>query len=367
MKLLKYIPVAVMAMMAFVSCDSDLDKLTYNEKDRVPGTLSAVQPSYILLEKKANEVAETFKWTEASFGYNAAITYRVEIDLAGHNFANKKTISSTVAKTEASITNKELNDIVVKFYSDSIYKTVKPGTKATYQIRLAAYIGESVAPAVSNVQSVDITTYVPQKEFPKIWVIGDYCGWSHDNSQFIYSKNSDDEYEGWICFNGKAANGWKFTPEAGWENDWGADKANPPAAEVSKQVLQVKGDNIVSYSGYAYLVKFNKATKQLTMENKITTSFGLIGDATPGAWANSTDMTFDPATRTFSAELELTTGKQFKFRADNAWEIDFGAGEKAGELSFKGNNIDFTGSTGKYKVTVNLNKVIPTYTLEPVK
>ena len=356
-----------MAIMAFASCDSDLDKLTYNENDAVSGTLNTIQSSYVLLEKEANEIVENFKWTEASFGYNAAITYRVEVDLAGQNFANKKTISSVVGETEASITYKELNETLLKFYSDSIYKTLKPGTKATYQIRLAAYIGEAVAPAISNIQTTDITTYALQTEFPKIWVIGDYCGWSHDASQFVYSKNSNDEYEGWICFNGKAANGWKFTPEASWDNDWGADKTNPPAAEVVKQVLQEKGDNIVSYSGYAYLVKFNRATRELTMENKISTSLGLIGDATPGSWDNSTNMIFDPATKTFSVELQLTTGKQFKFRADNAWDIDFGMGEKDGELSFKGDNINFTGNTGKYKVTVNLNKVVPTYTLEPVE
>ena len=58
----------------------------------------------------------------------------------------------------------------------------------------------------------------------------------------------------------------------------------------------------------------------------------------------------------------LTDG-EIKFRANDAWDVDFGAGEKEGELAAKGGNIPV--SAGDYQIVVDLSN--PSYTYELIK
>lgn len=56
-------------------------------------------------------------------------------------------------------------------------------------------------------------------------------------------------------------------------------------------------------------------------------NWGLIGNATPGGWSGSTDLTssgFDLETITFSANLAMVPG-EFKFRYSNGWKAFFDA------------------------------------------
>jgi len=79
------------------------------------------------------------------------------------------------------------------------------------------------------------------------------------------------------------------------------------------------------------------------------TEWGLIGDATPGGWDNSTPMTYDPATGLWSVTTTLVNGA-FKFRANNSWDINLGG--DLNNLSYGGDNIPITGGT--YTITLNL-------------
>ena len=53
-------------------------------------------------------------------------------------------------------------------------------------------------------------------------------------------------------------------------------------------------------------------------------TWAIIGDATPNGWSAETEMTFNPGSMTWSITLPMVTTGSFKFRANNAWNIDFG-------------------------------------------
>lgn len=331
MKLLKYIPVALMAMMAFASCNSDLDKVTFNEADVVVGTLASIDSEYILDSNIANEVLETFEWTATDFGYDASVTYKVEIDSAGHEFANKKIISSVVGQTETSVTHKELNTILLAF--DSIYG-IASGAKATYEIRLSSSIGESATTFYSNVYTVDITTFASYQ--PVVYIVGDgLVGWDNsvngigNNLQVFFADDSNSSnslytFTGYF-YSGKAL---KFPTIAGdWTTVYAADgDVLKPNNGGDNYTIPVATDGL-------YTLAIDTKALTITMSaytgtaNTYTT-IGIVGDGANG-WPSDTDITdiamTNPTPHIWVAkDVDLSVG-QVKFRADTSWGTNWGA------------------------------------------
>ena len=91
-------------------------------------------------------------------------------------------------------------------------------------------------------------------------------------------------------------------------------------------------------------------------------NWGIIGDATPLGWANSTDMVFNPMNGNYSISLALTAGS-FKFRLDNSWTTNYGDDGNNLSLEPGGANIPVT-TAGNY--TIVLNIINHTYTITPI-
>lgn len=92
----------------------------------------------------------------------------------------------------------------------------------------------------------------------------------------------------------------------------------------------------------------------------VKSNWGIIGDATPGGWDNSTDMV-SPESKgdyTWSITVDLLAG-EFKFRENNAWDVNVGGTES--ELTFDGANIPV--SAGNYTILLNLDPDGYTYSL----
>lgn len=74
-----------------------------------------------------------------------------------------------------------------------------------------------------------MTVTTAERTYPTVWVIGDYCGWNHGKSQFLFSFSGDEiTYEAIVDFGEKAANGFKLTAsQAGTTRATGAPTAMP--------------------------------------------------------------------------------------------------------------------------------------------
>ncbi|MCF6131077.1 SusE domain-containing protein [Flavobacterium wongokense] len=90
-------------------------------------------------------------------------------------------------------------------------------------------------------------------------------------------------------------------------------------------------------------------------------NWGIIGSATPLGWDNSTAMTFNPITETYSISLALTTG-EFKFRLDNSWTTNYGDDGNNLSLEANGGNIPVT--AGNYTIVADF--VNHTYTITAI-
>ena len=106
-------------------------------------------------------------------------------------------------------------------------------------------------------------------------------------------------------------------------------------------------------AGY-YLIKAD--TETLTYTTTAISTWGIIGDATPGSWDSSTAMTYDKTTKLWSVTVDLTA-KNFKFRANNGWDINLGDIKPTADgqsLEYGGADIPVA-SAGNYTITLDLS------------
>lgn len=138
----------------------------------------------------------------------------------------------------------------------------------------------------------------------------------------------------------------KFRADDDWGVNWGA-------TDFPIGVGVQDGDNIPVLAG-EYTVTFNSASGEYSFGFPIPeyASIGIIGPATPEGWDADTDMTQDPETPfIWTATLQLATGAA-KFRADDAWDVNWGAEEfPMGVGTQGGANIPVV--AGEYNITFN--------------
>lgn len=190
--------------------------------------------------------------------------------------------------------------------------------------------------------------------FASIGVIGDATpnGWDSDTNMI------QDPISGqvWTLELELVAGGVKFRADDDWTDNWGS--LDWPAG-----VGTPGGDNIPAMAGN-YLITFNTATGEYSFETLIAeyNTIGLIGDATPGGWADDTDLTKNPNNSSlWSGNITLTDGEA-KFRAEDDWAVNWGGADfPAGIGEQDGPNIPVV--AGEYNV--NFNSHTGEYSFDP--
>lgn len=358
MKLFKYVFALGASAFLLSACDSDLDTVTYVESESQPAVLSNIDASYVLEAKNVDATAIQFNWTAPKVNYQAAITTELEMDMKGKSFAGagKQVLASQNTGLNVTISVGALNKALIKMLES--YEMDLAAVDVEF--RLSSHVAATVNPFYSNVISTNVTPYSDDREYPKVWVIGEYCGWNHGNSQFLYSFKENEEYEAVVDFGEKAASGFKITGIAGWDDtcNWGTDgeAAAPDAEAASVQLISSGGSgNLTCYSKRFYQFKFNTNTLLLTKGLSFNT-ISIVGDAGAqvSGWGGAeVDLEFDASKQRFWADVDFADG-EIKFRMDHDWAVAYGSKDVEGVLdTADGNNIPVT--AGQYRVYVNLN------------
>jgi len=314
--------------------------------------------AYILKKDSAASIVETFKADSANFGVNIAVTYILEIDKTGNNFANAQAITSSTSPS-LPVTVAQLNNPIA---SQGLLNS-SPGVVSSFDIRIRAKIGTSFTPLYSNVLTIKVNPY---PTYGLLYVPGDYQStyaggsWNPANTNTIlYSPANDESYEGYLDMsNGGAAPNFKFTESPDWNHtNYGAG--------ATTTTISGTGGNISVPSGY---YKVNVNITALTMSTTLITKWGIIGSfAASNNWANDVPMTFDATTKLWTATgVVLAAGDNFKIRANGAWDIAFGV-DANGKYTTSGGNIPAP-SAGTYTITLDLRQLgKPGYNVTMVK
>ncbi len=350
---MKKIGITIVSIIGLLALSSCATKHNGPFLSATPGSPAITAPAdgsaYVLSKDKASDTLVTMKWDAPNYGFPAAVTYTVQMGKQGEDFANPVKLG-TANLPSFSITQGDLN-------STLLGSGYIPDQAATVEVRVIASISDSVKDEMSPAIAV---TFTPYSSYSYIYVPGDYqaasgytSDWSPaDAPPLVMTGNKI--YDGYVyMMNSSGSAQFKFTYDKSWDQNWGDTGADG--------TLEAGGDNIVS-PGTGYF-KIHVDLDALTYKIEKTT-WGLIGDATPGGWDTDTPMTYDPAKKVWSATVDLTAGG-LKFRANNAWDLNYGDSGADGTLDAGGDNISVS-VAGNYTVTMDLSNP-PMYTYKLTK
>lgn len=293
----------------------------------------------------------TFNWSAADFGAKTQIDYAIEVAKAGSNA--KSIVTSGVTSTSAVVPYETLNAILL--YDLGLVS----GVAENVEFYVSAKVGE-YAKVYSNAITASATVTEAEKEYPKLYIVGSYNGWSHDKNQYIFDfEGNDNVYQGMIDFGADhASNEFKITAGA-WGNDEHSMDGAHDAESKTIKVTDGGGDNINVYQAKRYYhLTYDRAAHTLTAGANFN-QIGVIGDF--NGWGGDVVMEFNAEKQRFYADVEFPADGGFKFRLDADWSISYGS--KTEGILDSGDNIPV--KAGNYRVYLNMNNAAEmTYSLD---
>ena len=349
MKKLLY-SILALAGLTFASCTQEHIDVQYIPENAVAPTLGAIE-GCDLSEGGADIVVE---YTKADFGVATASGHNLYI-AKSEDMADMKKAKATFTDTTITFTQADLNVVALDF--------AEAGAELDLYFAVVANLNTDKGAAVagsdlrSNVVKATFKSYVadvlPTEKFDKVWVIGNYCGWDHSKTQFLFDYTaSGNVYSGVIDFADAegvslANTGFKLTGIAGWDDtcNWGEEtKATEVDEPASIQLITGGGSqDIMRYAKRFYGFEFDKTTLVLKKAWGAD-QIGIIG--LNGDWDNDIVMEYNPKWTRFYADIDVAADTEMKFRADAGWDLNWGV-----DCAQGGDNIPV--AAGQYRVYFN--------------
>jgi starch-binding outer membrane protein SusE/F len=353
------------SLVAFASCKKQGDQYFVKNGSFAANGLTASSTNIVLTAANENNSAVTFNWAAADFGKNTAVRYTLQLartsDTSASGWVNLKNFAAGNNVLTYGFVVKELNNLLNAM-------GLAAGTPNDIVVRIKADVPQyngtesSIAPVYSNVLALKITSYSLS-----LYIPGGYQGWNPGAAPLLNPvEGRPGLYEGYIYMPGAGAQYFKYTSHPDWNHTNYGDGGN---GSFSTDGLAA-GLSVPDGGYYEVTANFNTNTWTATK-----TTWSIIGDATPGGWNNDTQMTYDEVDQVWKVTANMVSNGSFKFRANNAWTIDFGMDPANGELVYADN--PFFGYTpdlwnfsvpenGNYTITLDLH-VSQKYTYSIVK
>ena len=344
MKKLLY-SILALAGVTFASCTQEHIDVQYIPENAVAPVLGDIQ-GCALEDGGADIVVD---YTKADFGVMTATAQNLYVSKT-EDMADMKKAKATFGENTITLKQSDLNIVALEF--------ADAGAEVEMYFAIVANLNTDKGAAVagtelqSNIVKATFKSFVadilPTEKFDKVWVIGDYCGWDHGKTQFLFDYTSSGNiYSGVVDFADKAANGFKLTGVAGWDDtcNWGLEDNTTAEAEATSLQLITGGgsQDIKCYAKRFYGFEYDKAAMVLKKAWGAD-QIGVIG--LNGDWDNDIVMEYNPVWTRFYVDIEAAADTEMKFRADAGWDLNWGVDCVNG-----GDNIAVP--AGKYRVYFN--------------
>ena len=192
----------------------------------------------------------------------------------------------------------------------------------------------------SNAEEEVYPTYTVTPAFDNLWTPGNSNGWNHANANMLFTGDYV-TYNGYVYLDGE----FKFTNAADWSH---TNYGN--AGEEGELSTNGGAGNLSAAKGvYWATVNIPNLTYSLV---KIET-IGLIGGF--NGWGSSLPMTEQITAANdvkYVGEVTLKAGEEFKFRANDGWDINLGG--TFDELTPGGANLSVA-EDGTYTIVLDLS------------
>lgn len=330
---LKNILFLAAGFLAMASCSDDITTPVLSLQQAAK--LNAVNPATITFTKaNSAEAFPQISWEKANYGKGAVVEYTVTIT----NNENKKSIEAgNTEDNKLTFTNEEMNSLLAKIGA-------YPGHTYDFTVSLKSSAFKTLTNDAQNTVNFKATPYDPNTvniDWSYAYVAVGYPEWDYSKAYLLGDPDGDGTYQGWV----------QFDEECTFAVVDGKDVTKVLAKDQKVDAAQ-KG--------------FVEVT--LTPDGNVTIGkpceWGMIGDATSGGWTKDTKMEYDKDTRMWTAVTSLTN-KEFKFRANEKWDIDYGSDKNNPSVLAQGGNNLKVAKTHAYIVKLNLTTAGKyTYTME---
>ena len=294
------------------SCEDVLSDSIQNYNDELK--LSASNQEVVLDERKPNENL-TFKWTTGTNkGTGAAISYVLQIDKEGNNFATPLDYQMGKNVFTYSLNWATLNSILLNTFG------VQPGATQKIEARIIATVSnQNVEKQISKVV-VNITTFVPVSS--QLYMVGSATsvGWNVSSAVPMTLSTSQ---PGTFVYQGPLNSG-SFKLPVNRDGCWCQDFYTKSATDDTKMVHNIGGSGQDLQWQISRAGQYKVTADLLNLTIKIETIVGppftqifIVGDASPSGWDIDNPKAFTQSQTNpfiFTYEANLTTGS-FKILA----------------------------------------------------
>ncbi len=357
-----FLSVALLALVVLTSCTLDREKTIVDGSLTVAAEFTNYPTAVTTLDKsQMSAVQVVFGWNEAVYSYPAAVTYTLEAVLE-----DQAVILGSTSSNSLGLQTETLNNLLVNNLG------AVPGETFTCNVRLLSSLGTTTAYDTVSL-AVPFSVIPFSGEPTPLYVVGAFNNWSHSNAIALWSVTSNGIYTGYIPLFVTPSVGvaaiedapdpvtpFVLTTGLNWDFKYASTDGDFGTLEENA------GSDILLPSGYLYQVEVNTNTLVGSVISNNITRIGLVGSATPNGWETpDTELVWTPEEKAYVATgVEMIDGA-FKFRANNLWDVNWGAGAEAGELAINGSDITFDLAPGRYTVKLDIFQVVPTYEFIP--
>lgn len=281
------------------------------------------------------------------------VEYFLEAAAVGTDFATVEELGTSTDSANINITHAKLNVVAQAL-------GIAPDTTGDIEIRLRSVITNGTDDTLERIGTpitVTVSTYLTVLDLSTTWgIVGSAANnWGATPDLPFFKTDVDGVLAAYVTLiDGEI----KFRENNDWAVNYGDTGADGS--------IELNGDNITVTAGI-YIVTVDLNDNSYSLE-QITNVWGLVGSAFNN-WGATPDAQF---TRDWSRpfddvwilrDVELLDG-EFKFRANNAWDINYGDTGGDGTLEENGDNL--TATAGIYTITLDFSDAAnPTYTIQP--
>lgn len=350
-------------LMVFAACEKDEVQVTADVASTpTVSAASSLPANGVLTSSDAARTGIIYSWTPLTFTTSAPtfipVTYSLEVAKRGTNFANSTTIAlpNKVNANRDTIKIGDLNAALIR-------AGLTPEVSGSVDVRLRASYANNM-PMVMSTNALTVTATPYSRELYVFGGVGALSG----TSPFV-RETAPRKYDGYIyvpTVAGSTNTTFKFSNTSSSSGTVTGVASQGTATTGTNGVVTVTGTMAAAGSGNDVSLpggKMYRIELDLTANSFKATSvtWGVVGSATTNdgtGWNASKPLTYNTTTKKWEGTISLPgtgSNNEYKFRANDEWNINFGDDGANGTLEYNGANIKLASPSNNYKVTLDLN------------
>jgi len=358
--LTKFLTLGSVALLMLSACKKDGNLVTSNGGKA--GALSASATTLVLDKTRLTDtsMAIKFNFTAPNYGFSAAVTNTLQIDVPSDNWKNPTSVTLGTKVYAQGYSTSAFNALLLKL-------NVTAGVATPVQVRIQHIISASVAPIYSNTLSLTVTAFDLTSW---LYITGAFSGWVNPGpaEDSLVSVTGNGVYTGIINFNatGGGANQFLVLPVKNWNNKYATNDSSTPSSTVTYNASN-NFNAPVANGQYIVTVNLNSNTISFALADY----YSVIGDAAQG-WSTDVPMKYiNDGSGNWTVTTTLVSTGSFKVRQDDAWTFSWGIPNAGSAGAGVANTLNDT-SNGNIPVavsgthTVTFNAPLTTFGTTPL-